>query len=392
MERNYSVALNLARGLSAQLVLFGHSIAILGLFKWFQPPTFPYIQNVGVVVFFIISGGVITYVIRANPVSIEEFIFDRATRIFTALVPALVLVAIADFFCAGPQYEGYETSIKIFVGNLLMMASYPKFGYFGTEFDFSLMRVPPFGSLRPIWTVAVEWWLYVFFGAIFLAPKLQLTWGRIGSFALVLMSVPVAFNNVFGGTGQGLALVWLFGAAYYRFIIEEKLLHGRPWLNVGMLCFTVLLIGFSRSLMATWPFFDLRYSIFICAIIIFGAEIMRDFCARILPSVDGIAAFLAKYSYSLYLLHFTIVINLYSLIDDGASVATKIGALACGLIASNAAAYLFWLAFESRYRDVRTVAQRWFRRGMGPRHISAVGIPAADASGNNIPAARSKRQ
>lgn len=354
MDRAYSVSLNLARGMSAQLVVFGHSIAILGIFKWFQPPTFPYIQNIGVVLFFFISGAVITYAIRARPVSIEEFLFDRATRIFTALIPALILVALVDlYFAAGPQYKGYDLSLKTFVGNLLMMASYPKFGYFGTEFDFSLMRVPPFGSLRPIWTVVVEWWLYVFFGVVFLTARFDLTWKRMAVFALFVISLPVVFSHSFGGTGQGLVLVWLFGAGYYRFCIEGRLLQSRPWMNVGLFCFSVLLIGFSRSLMAGWPYFDLRYSIFICALVIFGAEIVRDFGGRILSPLEKISAFLAKYSYSLYLVHFTIIINLYALIDAGSSTTVKILMLIVGVLISNLAAYLFWLAFESRYRDVR---------------------------------------
>ncbi len=359
MDRNYSVALNLSRGLSAQLVLFGHSIGILGLFSWLQPPTFPYIQNIGVVVFFFVSGAVITYTIRVKKPTIEQFVFDRATRIFTALIPALILAAIVDsYFRNAPQYADYDISVKAFIGNLMMMASYPKWGYFGSVQDFSLIRVPPFGSMRPIWTVVVEWWLYIFFGVIFLAVRFDLTWKKLVIAALFVISIPVAFDHTFGGTGQGLVLVWLFGAGYYRFAIEGGLLRGRPWLNVGGLIFTILLIGFSRHIIAQSPhLYDLRYSIFVCALIIFGAEVLCDFGGRLLSIIERPARFLASYSYSLYLVHFTIIINLYAL-AEGAATSAKIGYLVGGIIACNLTAYIFWMLFESKYHAVREYFQR----------------------------------
>lgn len=354
MDRNYSVALNLSRGLSAQLVLFGHSIGILGLFRWLQPPTFPYIQNIGVVVFFFVSGAVITYTIRSKKPTIEQFVFDRATRIFTALIPALLLAAAVDYFYQYElHYDGYDVSVKAFIGNLLMMASYPKWGYFGSVQDFSLMRVPPFGSLRPIWTIVVEWWLYIFFGVVFLSVKFDLTWKKLAIAALFVISLPVVFDHSFGGTGQGLALVWLFGAGYYLFVIERGLLLGRPWLNVCGLVFTILLIGFSRHIMAQSPhLYDLRYSIFVCMLIVFGAELLRDIDDRLVDLIEPVADFLAKYSYSLYLVHFTIIINLYAL-AEGASNASKLGYLALGIMLSNVIALGFWWAFESRYRTLR---------------------------------------
>jgi peptidoglycan/LPS O-acetylase OafA/YrhL len=221
--------------------------------------------------------------------------------------------------------------------------------------DFSLIRVPPFGSMRPIWTIVVEWWLYIFFGVVFISVKFDLTWKKLTVAALFVMSLPVVFDHSFGGTGQGLALVWLFGAGYYLFVIERGLLRGRPWLNVSGLSFTILLIGFSRHIMAQSPhLYDLRYSIFVCCLIIFGAEVLRDFGARIICRLESIAKFLAKYSYSLYLVHFTIIVNLYVL-ADGAPTTTKIGYLVFGAALSNIIAYAFWWAFESKYKKVREI-------------------------------------
>src|SRR5258708_11329759 len=84
-----SHSLNMARGLSAQLVLFGHAISFLGLFPALQPPSLPYMQNVGVVVFFFISGVVISHAIETKTADFSQFIVDRSTRILNALIPAL---------------------------------------------------------------------------------------------------------------------------------------------------------------------------------------------------------------------------------------------------------------------------------------------------------------
>ena len=51
-----SVTLNLIRMLSAQVVVIGHLARGMGLLPGLQPPHAPYMQNVAVVIFFILSG------------------------------------------------------------------------------------------------------------------------------------------------------------------------------------------------------------------------------------------------------------------------------------------------------------------------------------------------
>jgi len=52
--------LDMLRGLASQLVLVGHAMSYFGVMKILHPPNFPWIQNIAVVVFFILSGFVIT--------------------------------------------------------------------------------------------------------------------------------------------------------------------------------------------------------------------------------------------------------------------------------------------------------------------------------------------
>ena len=62
-----SFFLDFLRAFSAQAVLFGHSFRYMGLFENLRPPQFPYIQNIAVVIFFFLSGFLITYtVVKKN--------------------------------------------------------------------------------------------------------------------------------------------------------------------------------------------------------------------------------------------------------------------------------------------------------------------------------------
>jgi peptidoglycan/LPS O-acetylase OafA/YrhL len=100
-----SIALDWIREVSAQLVLFGHAISFLATLSFLEPPKIPYLQNIGVILFFFISGVVIAFTIDRKDQTFPQFIFDRATRLLTVLIPALVFAAVVDrFFLWSPRY------------------------------------------------------------------------------------------------------------------------------------------------------------------------------------------------------------------------------------------------------------------------------------------------
>ena len=61
-----SLYLDLIRAAASQFVCIGHAISFFGVLSWMGPPNFFYIQNFGVVVFFILSGFIITHTILTN--------------------------------------------------------------------------------------------------------------------------------------------------------------------------------------------------------------------------------------------------------------------------------------------------------------------------------------
>ena len=275
-----SDCLNLVRGASAQLVLFGHAISFLGVFEVLQPPSTPYLQNVGVVAFFFISGIVISYTIEIKTGSYQQFILDRSTRIFTALIPALFFVAVVDrMFLSDLHYVSYaeNSSIKTFVGNIALLAEYPSARIAGYSLTLAPVTVDRFGTIRPIWSVILECWLYVFFGYLFLSHTVRSRIAVLGCavlFAFSILPVLAGFTN---GKGSGLSFVWLLGAVYYRLMLRTDLRKDRLPAVVFGLGLTLVILAYGRSMMSvSEQGYDLRYSLAICFAIALSIEAYRD--------------------------------------------------------------------------------------------------------------------
>ena len=94
-KNDTSVVLDLLRASAAQMVCVGHAISFF-ISQW-KPTEFPLMQNVGVLLFFVLSGFLITYTLlerSKNPAySFINFVVDRFARIYSALLPG------PDFRC-----------------------------------------------------------------------------------------------------------------------------------------------------------------------------------------------------------------------------------------------------------------------------------------------------
>jgi peptidoglycan/LPS O-acetylase OafA/YrhL len=105
-----SALLDLIRLSAAQAVCVGHAISFFGVAKTFQPPNFPWIQNVAVQVFFVLSGFVIAFTLvergRDENYGFRQYLADRFARIYSAYVPSLVAIAAID--SAVQTYGRYE--------------------------------------------------------------------------------------------------------------------------------------------------------------------------------------------------------------------------------------------------------------------------------------------
>ncbi len=193
-----------------------------------------------VAMFFVLSGLVVSHVTLTRPGSLRGYAVARLARLWSVVLPAVVLTVVLDCIGAALDPELYRT------------AQVPGWG-----FDLAsvwqalspalfLNAVPPLdadvGSNGPFWSLSYEAWYYAGFGlAVFLAG-----WRRILALCLVVV---LAGPNI-----RMLAPLWLLGV-----VVQRGLGKGGPshaaWAGwIGSLVGMLVLLGLKYRLM---PLVDL---------------------------------------------------------------------------------------------------------------------------------------
>jgi len=167
-----SFSFSLIRVIAAELVVIAHG---LNLYHVIKHPLFrtipPKLGSIGVILFFIISGFLICYSTfsRRKNTSFFEFFISRASRIYSGYVPCLIFILGMDFFSQKVfpvSWIKYPTlTVGHFFYNLFMLQNYSVLHENSFGFLFFLMGKETFSTPKgPLWTISVEWWLYLSFG------------------------------------------------------------------------------------------------------------------------------------------------------------------------------------------------------------------------------------
>lgn len=251
------------------------------------------------------------------------------------LVCAISFLTIAVSSEAFRYYGAFN--IKTFVMNIFMFQDYPLF-LLADKILGGKFAVTSFSSARPFWTLAIEWWYYMFFGYFWLHLKDQVQIHLLDVLVLGVLSVVPIFN-LLTGRGNCLTLIWLGG------VVIENLygsinIKSRFLLKLILILLAALLIAdgifireaYSRSfqvltLLTLWAFF----------VFLKNSDNMITG-----EKFQNAVKFMASYSYSLYLIHYSILDFIYSIpncnISDGMKVFIGVALsniLACGF------AYIF---------------------------------------------------
>src|ERR1700730_8312582 len=213
MNRSTSIYLDLVRFLAATTVLIGHAN--------FDELTggLPYLSglnmataNDAVIVFFVLSGLVIAYVADTKENTLREFFLSRLARLWSVVVPALLLTVILDY--AGSRIapslydpEWTDNPVLRLAANL----------FFVNELWFSSIR--PFSN-APFWSIGYEFWYYVVFAAAFFVRR-PASFGWLGLVALVI-----------GPRILVLLPIWLLGVWVYYRTITSPVNAATGWLLV----------------------------------------------------------------------------------------------------------------------------------------------------------------
>ncbi len=311
-----STVLDLIRGISAQLVVVGHGISFFGVLNCLRPPHFPWIQNIAVLVFFILSGFLITYStvrkLRSDETySFKQYFIDRFARIYSAFIPALVFILLLDFISIRLAPENYAHwkafDLRTFFGNVLMLQDFPFLKH--TPVD----AITSFGSARPFWTLAIEWWIYLFFGylvLVILRKKLKLH-----HLAVIAVFAIVPVVNLVGGRGNGLFVYWLFGSAIYLLMVTNtfsRISNGIKW---TMLVVLLLLAALRMKITMV------EYEAVFAFILMLCIALLTDLFSQVKFSapLEKLIRWNAGFSYTLYLVHYSVLDFIFTHFSDDAS-------------------------------------------------------------------------
>ncbi|MDT8903844.1 acyltransferase family protein [Anaeroselena agilis] len=309
LPANCSAALDFIRAVSAQMVLVGHAISYFGIFNFLQPPILPYMQNVAVLLFFLLSGLLISYSVFTKldnypGYRFAEYFIDRFSRIYTSYLPSILFVLLLDFIyiCLAGSNYGFATafSVQTFIGNLFMLQDYPVGRYI------SLLHVTSFGSARPFWSLAVEWWIYLWFGWFvynyYKKEQNRNNW-YVHLIFIFFCIVPI-WNMVFG-RGNGLTFVWLMGSGVCLILAKVSITSFRPKLSF-ILSAAFLTLATIR-VVRTKIEYDVLFAGLLGLFLLFLLIGLHNSTFSFGKTFDRRVRFVANYSFTLYLTHYSIL-------------------------------------------------------------------------------------
>ncbi|WP_165935799.1 MULTISPECIES: acyltransferase family protein [unclassified Bradyrhizobium] len=223
--------------------------------------------------------------------------------------PGSIRASSRPCLTAEPTIARYYT-LKTFIANLFMLE-----GYRGVYPD--TLQWSAFGSASPLWTLAIEWHIYMFAGSLFFMCRNLRTIPLLAPVALFFGQTPVHF--LFGafqsdGVGRGLFTLWLAGAAIY---VVARLPYRLP--RAALLAF-VSAAAFVAITPAGKEYSFVGYPLL--AAVVFGIVAATQSSHRLTSQrVQRTIGFFADYSFSLYLVHHTIMSAIWLLLPDrGVSV------------------------------------------------------------------------
>lgn len=379
------------RGLSAQMVVVGHSLNLFlpavfmvqrsnGTYR--TMPGMFYMQSLGVLLFFVLSGFLVSrsaLTKMASPgYTFGEFFLERFARIFVPFVPAVLLVAIADrVVLQGRPNPFTKVPLDVWttITNVTMLYNNPVLREVGDLTGLPL-RTSPIGTADPFWSVVIEFWIYITFGLILLRLFRDRRIGVVGLLALLFSLAVVAQTMV---ASQGLVLAWVMGMAY-------AIGHGRAWFSHRRLHQVLGVVGLVATplclLRTHWNVYDefVALSLSVAVMSLYagfgrpapatgpaspaaaaaakggtGAAVMPTGQSHIPAPVRTIVKYVSDYSYSLYLVHFSLLIYLQTVPSVRAHPAA---AIVFGFLVTNVVAFGFWFLIERHYPSVRRGLRR----------------------------------
>ncbi len=310
---------------------------------------------VGVDVFFVISGFVITGLLsrelaRSGTVSFRTFYARRIRRLLPALTLVVFVTLCASFLLGSPFDDQQSTTALTGAGALLMVANYVIFLSSGDYF-----ATPPTNNpLLNTWSLSVEEQFYLVFPALLLLLWILARRGRsqatkrilIGGISLVgLLSFALCVGLTFGLVSYRLTdpdwfafyssptRAWEFGAGSVVFLVLGSTSdHPRP--RLGNLFVLLGLAGVVASALlineaSAFPGYIALAPVVATCLLLAGGSLSAPLSRPLLANAS--LARLGDVSYSWYLWHWPLIAFTVMLVTDSTGARVLAAAIALGL-------------------------------------------------------------
>ena len=270
----------------------------------------------GVIIFFVLSGllvGASGYEkIRIGKFSTGNYLIDRVSRLYVAIIPALILSYTFDYF--GSTFlsnVGFWDHSHPMINEKIDSAPFEsKLNFENFTANFFMLQhffFDTLGSNSPLWTISAEFWFYIIFG-VFGLLKL----GQSKKITVLLCLFILIFLYFFRLEFILLLGYWLVGVfagaikpnniikPIYAFILVlSALVFSRFFINSSSSSLEVVIINYMVAI---------SYGLLILS--------MRGKKMNYLIKFASLNKFLASFSFSLYLLHFPLMLFLLAVLSN----------------------------------------------------------------------------
>lgn len=314
MKRGFSIYLDALRFFAALVVLashIGYARFTDGKMQWIRE------LNLGsdaVILFFVLSGFVITWTTFQNHRPAQSYVRARLARLYSVVLPAIIITILIDqlgSYLFPARYDGWWYNAVAPIEQLFRGLT------FSTQIGAEQVRL---GTNGPFWSVAYEAWYYLAFG---LAVYLK---GVRKWLALTLVAL------IAGPRILLLAPCWLMGVGVYKLVQSQALSTlskttawasiVMPWVIYALFLWQgvpKILDPLSQTLLPTLPlWFSDEYLWNTLIGILFsihflGAYMLMKDALWVGPGLEKAIRWCAGATFSIYLFHYPVMTFLYAM-------------------------------------------------------------------------------
>ncbi|MBC2666210.1 acyltransferase [Novosphingobium flavum] len=344
-----STCLDLIRFFAALVVLVCHAAQARLYEGWF--PDIPLAQHYAVVVFFVLSGLVITASVLRGPASFSRYAIARASRILPVSLTALAFSTLAYFVVTSLGGSAQHTD------------TYGKLSWAGTVLPLMFLSESPWGAgpvwNPPYWSLCYEVWYYALFGAAVFLRGPQ----RIGALALFALFAGPRILLMFPVWLVGVVLVLtplarrtgpLAGAMLVAAGLTAAWLH-TEWVMPGLHLIRDLAGPYRNDLsFSRFALSDLLLALAVAATFA-GLRPIANRWPAIWQMLDAPARKLSGFSFTLYLFHWPLLLLAKTL---GLTAGDSLPGFLIEVLSLLAACYAISFVTERQSGRVRTLLER----------------------------------